>query len=169
MNRESESAYEGAYSGYSDSYRPLGGYVGVLAVFAGAALGYALVASRKRERLADDISVKDLALIGVATHKASRIISKDEVTSPIRAPFARFEGSSGASEVDESTRGKGMRRAVGDLLTCPWCIGTWVAGAFMASYSFWPRPTRFVAAWLSTVAVSDSLNHVYAKTKSLSE
>jgi hypothetical protein len=107
------------------------------------------------------VSAADIALLGVATHKLTRIVTKDWVTAPVRAPFVRYEGSAGGGEVKEKARGRGLGKAIGDLLTCPWCTGPWVAGALMAGLVSRPRPTRVVAAAFSAVAVSDFLHQVY--------
>ena len=48
-----------------------------------------------------------MLLFGIATHKIGRIITKDWVTSPIRAPFTRYEESVGGGEVKEQSRAKG--------------------------------------------------------------
>jgi Protein of unknown function (DUF1360) len=40
-------------------------------------------------------------LFGVATHKLSRLLAKDKVTAPLRAPFAEFEDEGGPAEVDD--------------------------------------------------------------------
>lgn len=167
--RQESSNEGGLYSGYADEERPLGGYLAVMGVYAGAALACALLLNRRKRPMPEDVPVKDVALIGVASHKLSRIIAKDEVTSPLRAPFSHLEESTGASELKESTRGSGVRRAVGDLLTCPWCLDTWVASGFMAGYLFWPRHTRVVASLFAAIAVSDFMNHGYVKAKELSE
>ncbi len=58
------------------------------------------------------IQLGDLALLSVATHKISRLLAKDPVTSPLRAPFTRFEGTSGPAELKEDVRGVGARRWV---------------------------------------------------------
>src|SRR4051794_28700891 len=64
---------------------------------------------------------RDLILVGVATHKLSRVITKDAVTSPIRAPFARYQEDLGYGEVNETARGSGLRASIGELLTCNYC------------------------------------------------
>ena len=103
----------------------------------------------------------DLVLLGAATHKLSRLISKDKVTSPLRAPFTRYRGPAGPGEVSEEPRGTGMRLALGELLVCPYCVGQWVAGAFACSLVTAPRTTRFVASIFTTLGVSDALQVVY--------
>ena len=91
------------------------GYATLLVAYVGLFGGLlaALVPERNRARL----SVADIATFGISTHKIGRIITKDWVTSPIRAPFVEYVESAGGGEVKERSRGSGVRRAVGDLLT----------------------------------------------------
>ncbi len=105
---------------------PLRGYAALLvgySVIFGTVLGV-----WARRGLPRRVSARDIALLGVATHKVARLVAKDWVTSPIRAPFTEYVESTGGGEVAERARGRGVRRAVGDLLTCPWCLAPWVAG-----------------------------------------
>jgi hypothetical protein len=103
-----------------------------------------------------------VTLIGVATHKLSRLVAKDTVTAPLRAPFTEFHGSQGEGELAEEVRGRGPRHMVGELLTCPFCLAQWVATGFAAGLVFAPRATRLVAATFTAVATSDMLQNVYA-------
>ncbi len=91
-------------------------------------VGGLALAERSGRRIPERVGVGDLVLMGVATHKLSRLITKDRVTSFARAPFTRYEEPAGHGEIEEHARGTGMRRAVGQLLTCPYCISQWVAG-----------------------------------------
>lgn len=50
-----------------------------------------------------------------------------EVTAPLRAPFTEFQEEGGPREVEESPRGSGIRRAIGELLACPFGMSQWVA------------------------------------------
>jgi hypothetical protein len=148
----------GLTSGYSSEHRPLGSYL-LLATAFNAALG-GFVAARRHD-LPERIEPYDLVLMGAATHKLSRLIAKDRVTSAFRAPFARYEGSAGPAEVSEEPRGTGMRLAIGELVTCPFCMGQWVAAGLMCGLVTAPRSTRFVASIFATLGVSDALQLVY--------
>lgn len=139
---------------------PLSGYVASMAVFT-VGLGASLVwLTRRRPALP---SVRDVALLGVATHKLARILSKDFVTAPVRAPFTRRAGSEGAGEVHDEARGSSARQAVGHLLTCPYCLGPWLATGFGTSMAAWPFQTGFVVRVLTAVTVSDFLHLAYAR------
>ena len=126
---------------------PLGGYAALVAAF-GLALGAVLFRARRRGRVPEHVPIDDAALMGVATHALTRIVTKDWVTAPLRAPFVRYVRSRGGGEVDETSRGRGLRRAIGNLLTCPYCTGPWVALGLIAGYLEAPRATRTIA-WLS--------------------
>jgi hypothetical protein len=136
----------------------LGAY-GVLTGGYAAALAAFLLA--RHRKLPEDISNKDLALIGVATHKTSRAIGKDKVTAPLRAPFTEHEGQAGPGELEESPRGSGLRHVIGELLVCPYCLDQWVATGYAVGLVTAPRTTRFVAGIMAAVAVSDFLQIAY--------
>lgn len=157
--REALHAQEVAYSHGEE--RPLGGYIRVMATYA-AVVGAMGIALRNR-RLPERLDLQDIGLVALATHKVSRLLAKDPVTSPLRAPFTRFEGVSGPSELQEEVRGHGARHAVGELLTCPFCLSQWVATGFVFGLVVAPRPTRLVTSLYSALAVSDLLQFARAK------
>jgi hypothetical protein len=109
------------------------------------------------------MSGADLALITVATHKLSRLIAKDRVTSALRHPFTSYQGEGGPGEVEEAARGRGLRRAIGELLICPYCLGMWISAGFTAGLAVAPRPTRWIASVLVALFGSDVLQIGYKK------
>jgi hypothetical protein len=106
----------------------------------------------------------DLTLLGLATHKLSRIVAKDRITGILRAPFVSYIRSSGAGEVEEP-RGRGFQRGIGHLISCPYCTTPWCATALSFGLLFAPRVTRFFAGILVSVTASDFLHRGYAKLK----
>jgi hypothetical protein len=151
---------------------PLAGYAGLLGVFSVALAGVLLAARGADDSIhtkAPRVSLGDLLLMGVAAHKLSRLISKDRVTSPLRAPFTEYEEPASASEVKEKSRGTGLQRALGDLLTCPYCMGPWVATALVYGFRKRPRLTRLVAGIFTVTAMSDFLNHALGAVQKLEE
>ncbi len=106
------------FAGYSQENRPLGAYAGLAGIYNAVFAGALLAAKNRRRPLPERISPGDIALLGVATHKLSRLLTKDWVTSPLRAPFVEFRGASGLpGEVSEQPRGTGLQHALGELLT----------------------------------------------------
>ena len=117
----------------------------------------------EQKRLPRKFSVLDIALLGIATHKLSRIVAKDRITGILRAPFVSYIRSAGAGEVEEEPRGHGFQRGIGHLMSCPYCMAPWCATALGFGVLFAPRVTRFFAGILVSVATSDFLHRAYAK------
>jgi hypothetical protein len=137
-------------------HRPLGGYAALSGTLAAAFAG-ALAGAELPERLA----TRDIVLAGVATHKLSRLLAKDKVTSFLRAPFTRFQEPAGKGELEEQPRGRGLRLATGELLVCPYCVAQWIAAGFAVGYVRAPRFTRLVAGMYTAYAISDALQFAY--------
>ena len=119
----------------------------------------------EQDRLPKKVSLFDLALLGAATHKLSRIIAKDRITSILRAPFVSYIRSAGAGEVEEEPRGRGIQRGIGQLVSCPYCMAPWCATALGFGFLFAPRLARFFAGILGTVPLSDFLHQGYLALK----
>ncbi|WP_327047495.1 DUF1360 domain-containing protein [Microbispora sp. NBC_01189] len=161
--QEIKRAYEG------EENRPLASYTRVLAVYGGAVSALLATARLTGRKPPEKISPMDLMLMGLFTHRLSRTLAKDPVTSPIRAPFTRYEGVSGPAELSEKVRGHGLRHAVGELLTCPFCLSQWVATGYAAGTVFFPRLTRLAGATMAAVAISDWLQFAYARLMKAAE
>ena len=157
-----------AAAGYAPGQgRPLRGYLLTMAAYAGLAGTLAGLARLTGRTAPERISGLDVVLISCATHKVSRLLAKDSVTSPLRAPFTRYREPSGDAELGEEVRGTGLRHSIGELVSCPFCLSVWVATGFAAGLVFAPRFTRLAAATFTAVAVSDALQLGYAAAQQL--
>ncbi|UMB67989.1 DUF1360 domain-containing protein [Mycobacterium paraterrae] len=157
-----------AYRG--DHTRPLGGYVAVMSTYISivALAGIGTVATGRT--LPDGWRPQDLFTVAVGAHKLSRTITKDAVTSPLRAPFAHYEGTAGPAEVHEETRDSSqLRHSLGELLTCPFCLDVWIATGFVIGLIFAPRLTRLIAGSFTALAGADFLQLAYAKAQQSAE
>lgn len=163
-NRISEAAARqaGEYRADASDERPLGGYLKLLAVYTAAVGAASGAVAWRRVPLPESISWSDLVRMSVATHKLSRLLTKDSVTGALRSPFTRFEGPEGEGEVHEEVRGSGMRKAAGELVTCPFCMGQWVATGFVFGMIMAPRVTRLAATVFTALSASDFLQLGYA-------
>ena len=128
----------------------------------GALTGATVVALRNRRERVRTPRAMELALLALATQHLSRLISKDGVTAPLRAPFTEFEGPAGAGEVNERVVGTGLRHAVGELLSCPFCLAQWVATALVAGEVGAPRLGAAAVTTLAVAQMSDYLQLGYA-------
>src|SRR5665213_556268 len=135
--------------------RPLAAYAVLAGVFTTATGGSVLALRARGRTFPERLQASDIVLVGVASHKLSRLITKDKVTSFIRAPFTRFQESSGQGEVEEEPCGHGLRLAVGELLVCPYCLSQWIAAGLTIGLVASPRVTRLASTALVAHTISD--------------
>lgn len=156
--RPSEEIFEGYKQGEDV---PLFSY-GVLAGVFNLVFAAFLLAARLTGRsIPERLDVKDIALLGMATHKLSLLGSQDAITSPLRAPFTELEEKESPKKIDEKPRGEGLRRSVGELLTCQFCLSVWVASLLTYGFVLVPRATRLLATVFAVVTISDHLHQTY--------
>ena len=137
---------------------PYEAYAIIVGTF-GALLGAAAGASRVLGRRPQCQTPLDLAVLAAATFKAARTLSHDEVTSFLRAPFVRGEAHSGG---EEPVQGGGMHQAIGELVTCTRCAGTWSAAALATTQILAPRTGRLLTWSLAAAGANDFLQAAFA-------
>lgn len=142
--------------------RPLGGYIVAMSAFAATATGLTAVLARRGGPPAM-LPTRDLALATVATYRASRLLTEASVTAPLRAPFTRYTGPAAPGEVAEEVQEAegGHRHAIGELVSCPYCLGVWLATGCTYGLVLAPRWTRFVISLLAVDAGSELLQKLY--------
>ena len=157
---------------HRDAYDPehqvdIEGYTGSLTTYSLAVSALLAGLRASGRELPESYAVHDVILGGLATHKFSRLLAKGSVTSPLRAPFTEFEAPAGSAELNEEPRSSGshLRHTLGELLTCPFCVGVWVGTGYVAGLTLAPRLTRAWAAVFSVVGVSDALQQGYARIR----
>jgi hypothetical protein len=148
-----------------DTHDRIPGYLGALTAFGSTVAAMVLAGRARGAELPDHFRAADLALGAVATQKFTRILSKDAVTTPLRAPFTEFEEPLGSGEVADRPRPGHPQHTIGELLTCPFCLAPWTATAYVAALALAPRAARAWAATFSIVGASDALQHVYARIR----
>ena len=157
-----EGNTDGIFEGYKKNEDISLWSYGVLAgVFNAIFAAFLLVARKTGRRIPERMEIRDIALLGVATHKLSMLLAQDAVTSPLRAPFTELQEKQSPKNVDEKPRGTGLRRSLGELVTCKFCVGQWVASFFTYGLVFAPAVTRLVASIFAIVALSDHLHQTY--------
>lgn len=163
---QSEPETDGLFRGYApQEERPLAAYALLIGLFNAGFAGAISAARASGRKLPERIGLADLLLLGAATQKLSRLLAKDIVTSALRAPFTEFGDYSGQGEVNESARGHGLQRAVGELVTCPFCVGQWVSAGFVSGFVASPRLTRLVASVFATLSIADFLQLAYGRAR----
>jgi hypothetical protein len=131
---------------------PYGSYAAIMGTFAGL-LAAAGALGRLLDRNPQCQTALDFTVLAAASFKAARTLSHDEVTSFMRQPFVRGQAHSGG---EEPVRG-GMEQAIGELVTCTRCIGTWAAAGLASTQILAPRFGRVLTWSLGAAAVNDFL------------
>lgn len=93
----------------------------------------------------------DLGPLGVATFTFTRVLSEQKVEEWIRRPFVDEPG-----DAPRTPRGRGMRYAIGELLSCTRCTGSWVGLGLLGLHAASPRTARMVAAAGTVGAINDT-------------
>ena len=137
---------------------PYGAYAGIMGVFAGGLAAAGIVARTLGRDPRCDTTL-DLGVLSLASFKAARTISSDEVTSFLRAPFVQGD----AHEGDEDPKETGdLQQAIGELVTCSRCIGTWVAAGLATTQVIAPRFGRLLTWSLAAAGANDFLQAGFA-------
>jgi hypothetical protein len=116
-------------------------------------------------RRPDRLTTLDLAVLSAATFKAARTVASDEILSFVREPFVQGEAHEGTEEPVETG---GPRQAIGELLTCSRCIGTWAAAGLLSAQTLAPRTGRLLTGTLAVAAANDFLQAGFAALTSKS-
>jgi Protein of unknown function (DUF1360) len=137
---------------------PHDAYAAITAAF-GVGLAGAGLLARALGRDPEEQSTLDLVVLGAATFKGARTIARDEVTSFLREPFVEGEAHEGGEDPVETGD---MRQAIGELVTCSRCIGTWVAAGLTATQIVAPKFGRLLTWTLAAAGVNDFLQAGFA-------
>jgi hypothetical protein len=110
-------------------------------------------------RRPDRMTPFDLAVLAAATFKVARTISSDEILSFVREPFVEGEAHEGD---EEPVHTGGARQAMGELLTCSRCVGTWAATGLLSAQTLAPRTGKLLASALAVAGANDFLQAGFA-------
>jgi hypothetical protein len=133
---------------------PYEAYAAIAGTFV-AGLGVVAALSRR----SPPASALDFVALSAATFKAARTLSRERVASFLRQPFVEGEAETGE---DERPAGTGAQRALGELVLCTRCVGTWSAAALASTQMLTPRFGRALTWTLAAGAANDFLQAAFA-------
>jgi hypothetical protein len=158
---------ETAWDGYApeEERPPLASYATIAGGFSCGLATFFVLRRQRGKGLPEQLALQDIGLVAGASFALSRLVTKKKVTAFIRAPFTEYQGKGDApGELEERPRGEGAKRAIGELLICPYCLDMWVATAGVLGLVVAPRETRIITSILTAFGGSDLLQGVYHKT-----
>jgi hypothetical protein len=126
-------------------------YEGYATIVGGFLAGLAAAATAARR--SPPGTALDLIALSAATFKAARTLSHERVGSFVREPFVEGE--------EEEPAGEGLQRAIGELVTCSRCVGTWTAAGLAATQILTPRFGRLLVWSLGASAANDFLQAAF--------
>jgi hypothetical protein len=131
-------------------------YAGLMGLFAAVFAGFSFWKG-------GDFSLKpfDFLLLALSTFRMGRLMSYDLVFKPIREPVTEtVPNPDGAGEV-VVPEGTGLRHAVGDLISCPICSGTWAGAGLVYAFRLFPGPARMFMAIMAAAGAAELLDGAY--------
>src|SRR5689334_3476857 len=137
---------------------PYQAYAAIIGTYVGG-LGLAGVAARLTRRNPACQSPLDFLVLSAASFKAARTLARDEVTSFLRDPFVEGHAHEGDEEPVESGD---YRQAIGELVTCSRCVGTWAAATLATTQILAPRFGRLLTWSLAAAGANDWLQAGFA-------
>jgi Protein of unknown function (DUF1360) len=126
-------------------------------------MGLAGIAARIFDRNPACQTPLDLAVLSLASFKAARTLTSDNVTSFVREPFVRGHAHEGDEEPLETGD---FRQAMGELVTCSRCGGTWAAAGLAVSQILAPRFGRLLTWSLAAAGANDWLQAGFVALRS---
>ena len=112
------------------------------------ALAAALLANTRRRQAKDPITNKELIPLAAATFALSKAVARERIGTWVREPFV--DDSEG-----QRPKGSRIRRAVGELVTCTRCVGTWSALGVVSLRVLHPDAGRTLNVILASSAAND--------------
>jgi hypothetical protein len=117
-----------------------------------AGLAGVIALDRRRGRAgASAIAPGEMPALALATFALADTVTKEKVSTWLRHPFVEED----AEHRPLAPKGRGMQRAVGELLTCTRCVGTWSALALVGLRTASPAAGRTTANVLALAGAND--------------
>ncbi len=131
----------------------------LMTVFLGAFVSFVAGSpARRRHMRRLNLPGSDWLLLIGSTFRLGRMVAFDQIMDPVRAPFTITTlDETGAGQTVEP-RGQGARRAIGELISCPICAGTWIAAGLVYALHLVPGPARLFMMIMSTIGAVEILN-----------
>lgn len=103
----------------------------------------------------------EFLMLAFSAFRMGRMISYDLVMRPVREPVtATVPNPDGTGEMVVA-EGRGLRHAVGDLVSCPTCSGTWAAAGLVYGLKILPGPTRAFMAIMAAAGAAELFDGAY--------
>ncbi len=128
-------------------------YVALEVVFATGLAGVVALTTRRTRSKVVPISRAELPALAIATFALADVVSKERISTWLREPFV----VESADHRPVEPAGSGIRRAIGELLTCSRCAGTWSALGLLGLRTAFPTTGQVTINVLALTGANDVL------------
>jgi len=135
-----------------------GDYAVLASVFLTGLAGVAGLAGRRRQEGAGPIAAHELPALALATFALADTVAKEKVSTWLRRGFVEEDDQ----HHPLAPKGRGMQRAVGELLTCTRCVGTWSALVLVGLRTASPAAGRATTNVLALAGANDLIQGAFS-------
>lgn len=106
----------------------------------------------------------ELLILALASFRLTRLVVYDTITEFLRKPFHKTvveELPDGSIESFIEIKGNGFRYWIGELISCYWCTGVWVAVFLYSGFVLYPvvfKPFIVIMAISGIAALIETIN-----------
>lgn len=105
----------------------------------------------------DPLSVREMALLCMATFTIADVFAHERIATWIREPFDAETGDHRPGK----PKGGGLRRTIGELMACSRCVGSWGALGLMGLRTASPPAAGVVTTVFAAAAANDFLQAAF--------
>ncbi len=131
-------------------------YSALSSIFISALTAFSLHQQRKRKGI--NVTPFELVQLAFASYRLGRMVAYDKIFEAYRSPFAQTVPDPTGAGDTTMPRGRGVREAIGELLTCPICTGTWIAAGLFYLLNLFPAMGRAILTIFSSIGIAEFLN-----------
>ena len=106
-------------------------------------------------------------LLTLASFRLTRLIVYDKIVEFMRNPFLQEiieQDDTGQEIIYSIPKEKGIRRFIGELISCHWCTGVWASAFLVALYLLYPSIAFILILILSISAVGSIIETYIQKS-----
>ncbi len=144
------------FSSFSAATRKKMSYVGISLTF----FGLLLVASLYGGTLFANLTPLGFLILMLAAVRLGRLVAFDLVFSTYRSPFTVTERDDTGAGDAVNPKGTGLQHALGELVSCPICSGTWATAAVVYGILFLPQLFWNFAVIIATIGAGEIFNAI---------
>ncbi|MCX8045281.1 MAG: DUF1360 domain-containing protein [Anoxybacillus gonensis] len=100
-------------------------------------------------------------LLCIASFRLTRLLVYDRITSFLRAPFHDEFEQDGETYI--VVKGTGLKKWIGELLSCHWCTGVWCAALLYVGGIYVPNVVMPFVSILAIAGVASVIETIVQK------